>query len=313
MPSVIGSKDYLDRQANWAGYLQSIAETLEAGQASLMAQVEELSFEYPGDGKVIPVPFTDPLSSMNEWPNDGTVDRVMSGAKMRSTEVRVKNWSHGIEVPLDDLTNDKAGYLRGRVNSQAAVVPRHYSEIVSQALLDAYTVNGFDGVPPIDNSHPIDGTATVNDNLSALNLDATNLNTALQMFAAMRCPAGPIGLGGTLLPMGSKPTHLICGEYNRSAAMSVLEAAFGASGASNIYMGRLKIIVIDAFSGAFEKYWMLADLSSLSGKPIVRVINQGPRLQQEEPFMRKVMRAGIDTVDGAAVTHYGLLWGSTGT
>jgi hypothetical protein len=46
---------------------------------------------------------------------------------------------------------------------------------------------------------------------------------------------------------------------------------------------------------------------------MARVTTQGPRQTADLPFSHKVADYGIDTRDNAALTHYGLIWGSTGT
>lgn len=70
---------------------------------------------------------------------------------------------------------------------------------------------------------------------SKATLDTTNYNAA---YAAMMAFKGDNGL-----PLGTKPTLLVCGSSNRSAALDVVKAERLANGASNTNFGTTDVLV----------------------------------------------------------------------
>lgn len=70
-------------------------------------------------------------------------------------------------------------------------------------------------------------------------LDATNYAAAR---AAMMSFKRDDGDGNT--PLGIMPTHLVVGPTSESAGRSVVEAQFNAAGASNVWFGTAKLVVV---------------------------------------------------------------------
>lgn len=66
-------------------------------------------------------------------------------------------------------------------------------------------------------------------------LDATNFNSAYEAMMGFESEEGR--------PLGIMPTHLLVGPSNRAAAQAIIEAQFGANGATNTNFGAVKLIV----------------------------------------------------------------------
>jgi len=125
--------------------------------------------------------------------------------------------------------------------------------IAATVLINAFTTNGYDGVPLLSNSHPLYGNdGGTCDNLATGALDSTNLTAALILARQQVDDAG--------LKIQCKPKKLIIPEDLEYAAAVLLQSTQlpgGPDNDTNVLRGKLQPVILDYLTSTTA--WFLQD------------------------------------------------------
>lgn len=282
-------------KANLAGLQAMFTERLEDLKT---VEVDQLSMTVPSTAPSEMYHFLDGMSGLTEWVGDRDVDDI----KSQSLTVANKTYQKAINIPRDDLADDRLKLAQNAITGLARKVVSHYVDIVTDALLDAPSTVCYDGKMVAADDHPMDDGSTWA-NLTDAVLSSNAFSTVFEAMESRRGPAGNI--------LDITPTHLVVGPSNRSVAEGFLNVQY-IGGNSNPLFQRVKLIVSKRYTGAHAAEWTLVDASRPELMPVLLQIRQGAELAMDEPFLRKEILAGVDCRDAAAVSMPQLIYHSTG-
>lgn len=246
------------------------------------------------------------LPRLREWVGP----RVIHGLEAAGFTIRKKDWEATIAVTRDEVQFDKLNLVRPRIMELARSGAAHYIELLVELLAGGFATSCWDGQYFFDTDHPVGGVGNYpvrsvsNKGTAALAPDA--YGAALAAVMQFTDDAGK--------PLAIRPTHLVHGPVNASMAKRILTAEL-IEGESNIHRGTTEALLLPELGSSTA--WFLMDLSRPL-KPLILQIVKGVELvAQDQPndenvFMRKEFRYGVDCQDNAGYGLWQLAYGSTG-
>lgn len=237
---------------------------------------------------------------MREWVGD----RVLKDLTAFGYSISKKDWESTIEVDRDDIEYDQLGTVKPRIEMMAYESETHYDEMLYAMIED----NGvcYDGKPFFDATHNIGG-------VDFSNLGDKVLNQANFLIARTQM-RGLVNEEGKSLKI--KPNLLIVPPELEGMAIKILKADKIDGGDTNITKDMAEYIVVDDLTDATA--WYLTDVSKPI-KPFIIQKNKAPKFvamdsdTDENAFMRKKYRYGVDSQDNAGFGLWQLAYKSTGT
>ena len=238
---------------------------------------------------------------LKEWVSD----REHARLRMLGTEVVNKDFATGIELSQNDIDDDRIGILTPRVRMLADSVARHFDELVFALFNAGFTSLCYDGQFFFDQDHN-DAGGPVQSNVGSAALSGTSFDTAIAQMMSVRDEEGR--------PLGVRPTHLIVPPALRATARGIIEVEQLASGASNPNFHAVDLITTPLISSPTA--WFLID-ASRSLKPVILQMRRPPQIIQEQDvdenmYMRRIRRIGVDWRGAAAYGLWQFAYGSTG-
>ncbi len=150
-------------------------------------------------------------------------DRIQQYLK---TNITSTTKSKGVEASLESLEYDLQNVVEATFGAPLVRVMRVYKERQCADLYnDAFTDTGADGVPSISNSHPLQRSSKVNDNLITGALGVETLIEAKNRFNFIYDQAGDF--------FDTEPTHLLIHPNKLYVALALLESQLMALELSN--------------------------------------------------------------------------------
>jgi phage major head subunit gpT-like protein len=242
---------------------------------------------------------------LKEWLGDRSLQKLTN----YNWQIVNKDYAAGIEVDRNDIEDDNIGLVRPKIQGLAAAAKRHYDELLFELLKAGFATACYDGQYFFDTDHS-EGLSGTQSNKVTTVFDANGV--ALEAgYLAMGSLKGEDGQ-----PLDVTPTHLIVPTALTFTAKKVVQAEYLASGATNIYRGLVEVVEAKRLN-TNPTYWFLADLS----KPVKGLVLQVRRPLEfsaqdsptdENAFMRRVYRYGVDGRHNAGYGLWQLMYGSTG-
>jgi phage major head subunit gpT-like protein len=84
--------------------------------------------------------------------------RHVKGLKAHGFTIRNRKFEATVEVPRDDLADDRLGIFKPVFSEMGIMSARHPDELVFGLLKDGFNVECFDGQPFFDTEHPVELT-----------------------------------------------------------------------------------------------------------------------------------------------------------
>jgi phage major head subunit gpT-like protein len=189
-------------------------------------------------------PLMDPAPMMREFLDE----RRPSGLSVHSMSIEDKVFESTISVDRRAIEDDQLDLIRLRVRELANRVAHHRHQMVVQLLLNGTETVGYDGAPLLSASHAIRGASF--SNLSQSQLGDYSLKQATSQMMSIPDTEG--------VPLGIVPDVLLVGPMNMWTALQLVESdtSMTANGVSNVFKGRLKVIVSPFIAG---NQWYLLD------------------------------------------------------
>lgn len=239
----------------------------EALEGMSEQQLLELATQVPSSTSVEEYHWIGDIPGFEEWKQD----RSLGGMERKKIQISNKDWSSGIKVHRNEISDDKLGLALDRIRGLADKAMRHRAD-----MLVKYLLNGFAGTayPDLGDGLAYDGAFF----FSTAHAFGSNKLTAALSEAAL--DSAEQALGDLTTDDGTDPlemsgTHLIVGKKLEATALrlvgnGMLINAGGTAAGSNIYQGRYTVIVTPRLRGTYDDYWFLADLS----KPVKPLLFQ---------------------------------------
>jgi len=251
------------------------------------------------------------VPTMVEWIGPRTINRLRG----ESHELRTKWYANGIELDIEDVSEDKLGIVSPRIGQLASMGPKKIDAITIDMLNNGFAGSlglTYDGQFLFDTDHTADGagTGTSQSNLQSGALSDTTYNQAWQKMMEFK------GTNGE--PLEIVPDTLLVGAANQLVARKLLMQQFKATGESNIDQGTARLIINARITGAHANKWYL-----LATKEAVRSVIVGVETppsfaelagwDQYNQFMFRSMLAGGHMKVGFCYGLWQVSIGSTGS
>ncbi|MFA6977435.1 MAG: hypothetical protein WC194_12060 [Mesotoga sp.] len=215
------------------------------------------------------------------------------------TNITSTTKSKGVEATLEALEYDLERVVEATFGTPLLRVMQTYKERECADLYnDAFATTGADGVYQIDDDHPLQNSALVNDNLATGALTPDNLIAAKNKFNFIYDQAGDY--------FDTEPTHLLIHKNKLFVALQILESQLMAMELSNTKnvvedVMPIKVVVnpyIDYATATDVSPWFLLDRT---------LTDAGAILQKKRGTWLKTWWVNENQVyRGAALEMYGV-------
>jgi len=242
---------------------------------------------------------------LKEWLNDRSLQKLTN----YNWQIVNKDYATGIEVDRNDIDDDSLGLIRPKIQGLAAAAKRHYEDLLFDLLKAGFATACYDGQYFFDTDHTEGSSGTQSNKVTTVfDANGAALEAAYITMGSLKGEDGS--------PLDVTPSHLIVPTALLFTAKKVVASEYLASGASNIYRGLVEVIEAKRLN-TNPTYWFLADLT----KPVKGLVMQIRRplefASQDDPsdenaFMRRVYRYGVDGRHAAGYGLWQFMYGSTG-
>ena len=262
--------------------------TSEAKKLATEVKSNDLSEKYTWLGN---------FPNMKEWIGERDV-KVLSDF---GYALENKLYEASVTVPNLHIEYDKVGLYKPAIEQMAVNAKLFPSELVADVLINGDTNLCYDGKAFFADDHVV-GTDTY------ANKGMGELNTA-NVLAGMTFMESIKNANGKTLRV--KPTILVCGPTNRSAAIATLEKEYKAGGESNETYKMMEYMVLPEITGS---EWFLLDIS----KPLKPFINQIAKdgifeSSNDDKFMKDHALFGVKSFMNAGYGLWQLAYRFSGT
>lgn len=233
------------------------------------------------------------LSGMVEWIGP----RMVDGFKERVFTIKNKHYEKTVEVnrdQLDDSPMTAIGNAAERLRILTEAGRKLSDDLLIDVLINGHQRTCYDGQFFFDTDHPTDlDAAGTQSNLEAAAFGLTGPNFATAR-ARMMSFKGENGR-----PLGVRPNLLVVPPALETTALTIVTAATGSAGATNVQQGMAKVEVVPELAGA-DTTWYLFDTQSTGAKPFIRQLRKALQLvgrtaETDEPvFTRNAYQWGLD-------------------
>lgn len=301
----------LDRTKLEAAYV-TYSTIFDMALSNTSAIYPEIATVMTGVGPVTQFNWLDALPVMTKWIGPRTINRLRAEKHRLETE-----WfANGIELDYDDVSEDKLGIVRPRIEGMAKMGPRKLDAMVVDMYLSGFAGTlglTYDGQFLFDTDHTADGAAigTVQDNTIAGALSSTTYNNALQRMMEFKDTNGE--------PLELTPDTLLAGPKNQLVVRQLLQAPMNAAGATNVDAGTSRGVINARITGAshLNKWFLLA--TKVGVRPVILGVEVAPMFaelsgwDQHQMFMNRTMLAGSHMKVGTCYGMWQTAIGSLGT
>ena len=238
------------------------------------------------------------IPKMREWVGD----RVLKDLQAFGYSITKKDWEVTIEVSRDEIEYDQLGLVKPRIEQMGHSAETHYDEML-YAMVEANDVC-YDGKSFFATDHIVGGVA-----FSNLGDKALSKAAALEYRAEMRALKSENGKS-----LKIKPTLLLVPPELEITAKQICEND-KINGAENEAKGLFTYMVADDLTD--PKAWYLLDVDKPI-KPFIVQKNKPIKFTamdsdtDENAFMRKSYRYGVDSQDNAGYGLWQCAYKSTG-
>ncbi len=248
---------------------EEVLNTWQPGVLSLLA--EEYSTGSDRDSLV----FGTGLNTIREWLGP----REWGSMEWFAQSVVLTTFEDTVDLPRKLVDYDTTGAVAKSLASKfREALSNGDDKILFDTLISASGAGptAFDGIALISASHSLGGVTYSNTTTSAMSF--ATLDGGIQAMQGFKTAAGE--------PLNIFPTHLVCGPKLRKLALDFAANArrvkgikasgeegttsnVAAAAIENVFAGdNINVIISNRFTGTYDDYWYLADLSKPS-KPLM--------------------------------------------
>lgn len=300
----------LDRTKLEAAYV-TYSTIFDMALANTSVIYPEIATVMPGVGPVTQFNWLGSVPVMQKWVGPRTIQRLRAEKHTLSTEW----YANGIELDYDDVSEDKLGIVKPRIQDMARMGPRKIDALVVDMYLNGFAGTlglCYDGQYLFDTDHTADGAnvGAAQDNTIVGALASGTYNAGLQrMMEFIDTNGEPLELAGDTL---------LAGPLNQLVMRQLLLAPANAAGATNVDAGTSRGVINARITGASHKNkWFL--LNTKQGvRPVILGVEVPPMMaelsgwDQHQVFMNRTMLAGAHMKVGVAYGMWQTALGSLG-
>jgi phage major head subunit gpT-like protein len=195
------------------------------------------------------------LLKMRKWEGPRLIQNLDTHAYLLENEP----YELTVGVSKRDIRDDQVGVFNPLVQEMGRQGKKWPDQTLKLLLQLGTTQNGFDDVPFFSALHPLNPAGNQQNNFTATALNAAN-------FAAVRTAMrGYTGEDGE--PLGVNPQLLVVPPALEDTANTIVTAAFGSSGASNVQQGQAKVLVVPEIANQATTWYVADDSAPI--KPLI--------------------------------------------
>lgn len=190
-------------------------------------QYPEIATIIPGVSESVEFKWLSESPTMKRWVGDRPLERLRG----ESHSLKTAWWANGLEVDWDDSNSAASGMIGVRIANLARMAGKRLDAEVFDYLNNGFTgARGFtyDAQFAFDTDHTAagNGTGIAQTNLQTGPLNAANYNAAIEKLLNLTDGVGE--------PIDEQLKTLIVGPANQLTARQLLQAQYGAGGATNV-------------------------------------------------------------------------------
>lgn len=225
--------------------------------------------------------------NMREWIGDRAVKELSEF----TYSIDNKSYEATVRVPVKAIEYDKYGTYKPAIETMAINAKKFPSQLVAKALLEGESALCYDGKPFFATNHTM-GSVTYS-NIATGDLTSANILAGYELMESIKNENG--------IPLGIKPTILVCGPKNRLSAITALDKENTTGGESNPTYKMMPYMVLPEIT---DKSWYLFDISAPLKPFIVQIAEDGLyEASNDERFMKDMALFGVKSFLNAG---YGL-------
>jgi len=309
MPSIINKEKIANTRISFSAIFYGKLNQIQSDP------IEELAMVVPSSTDTEQYNWMGTVPGFDEWKDE----RKLGTLRAEGFSLRNRDWSNGLRVHKNDITDDKLGQVRPRIEMLAIKARQHRPRLLVDTL-----INGFDGSnPEIGDGLAYDGAFFFSDdhqdgegprqsNLSNRRFSGEAFEELYQRMSELGDEEGD--------PLDIAPTHILVGPKYRSTVRRLLNAELvneGGVAVSNIHQGAVSPLISPRLVGRHADYWFMLDLS----QPVRPLIFQDREpivfgaledLTAEHVFMRKQFLYGSQARYAVGYGLWQFSFGSTG-
>jgi len=247
------------------GFQKSYQDAFAVKEKEYQAKLAPFVMEVPGTTSTEEFPVLEQLGGLREWIGPRQIKNVAS----KKLTITARTFEDTVGIPVNAIHDDKYGLYTPIVGQMGA----HAANFKADIVFDALVGNGkwLDGANFFGTSRKY-GKNTIGNYVT----DALTETTFNAAYLAM---ASYLGHGNTSLRV--RPTHLVVGPTNRTAAWAILKDQFRYDGTDKVQVQNpnqnlVELNVLPELIGAYADYWFLIAAGDIV-KPIVVVNREDPQ------------------------------------
>lgn len=274
--------------------------------------IAPLVIEVPSQGRSERYVWANAFPQFREWVSDAQFSRMAA----YGYAIENKMFQGGIEVLREDIEDDTLNVVRPQIANLAEEAAFH-----EQDLIYSLVVNGFGGTKGLaydgqyffDTDHQDIGGGPIQSNKGTAAFAQASLQAAITAMRSLK------DVNGRALRMN--PTDLYVSPQLEFAARTILEQDFivvATALTNNPLKGIVNLHVWNRLA-EHPAYWFLFDQSKVGVKPFVHQTREPmtfvaqDRPEDDENFMRRILRWSAYCRDNAGYAMWQGAWGSDGT
>lgn len=216
-------------------------------------KLEGLATTVPSNARTNVFGFLLNLLKLRKWDGPRIIQNLKTGAYMLENEP----YELTVGVPRRDIRDDLIGIHNHRFEDMGRAAKLWPDQTLRTALQAGTTNLGFDGVPFFATTHNLNPAGNQSNNFTATALNAANFATVRAAMSSYTGQDGEV--------LGVQPNVLIVPPQLEDTANTIVTAAFGASGATNIQQGQARVVVVPALANQGTTWYVADDNNAIKG------------------------------------------------
>lgn len=225
----------------------------KSGWNTAQPKLEALATTVPSNARTNTFGFLLNLLKMRKWDGPRIIQNLRTGAYLLENDP----FELTVGVERRDIRDDLIGVYNSVFDDMGRAA-RLWPEQTLRSALQAGTTNlGFDGVAFFATTHNLNPAGNQSNNFTTTALTAAN-------FAVVRAAmASYTGQDGEVL--GVAGNVLIVPPQLEDTANTIVTAAFGASGATNVQQGQARVVVVPGLANQPTTWYLADDNNAIKG------------------------------------------------
>jgi len=242
----------------------------QQGWGAVDPQLEPLATPVPSSARTNTFGFLLNLLKMRKWDGPRLINNLKTGAYL------LENEPYELTVGVDrrDIRDDLMGIYNSRFNDMGRAAKLWPDQTLNTALQAGTTRLGFDGVAFFSTAHPLNPAGNQSNNFTTTALSSANFATVRAAMASYTGQDGEI--------LGVQPNTLIVPPQLEDTANTIVTAAVGVSGSTNVQRGQARVVVVPRLANQPTTWYVVDDSNAI--KFLIWQLREAPIFTSKTSF-----------------------------